>query len=433
MDTRTPTAACALGMSPVLVTDAGYHGTLAAVRAFGRAGIAVTVASPSPNALAATSRFAHRWVAAPPTESPRELLDWLDTFGRANPGYHLAITSDDLAWLVAHHLPDLQKRYLIYSPGAEVLRRVLDKKQLAEACAAVGIPYPLSYFPSHSGEVPTCAAAVGYPLLLKPRTQVLRRFHGKGIVINSAADLAGALDKYTRADGHHPDLLAERPELNAPIVQRYYQSAAENILSVAGFVDAEGELVALAARKVLQHPRRLGIGLCFEAMPLSDRVREQLAALCRHVGYFGVFEAEFIEDGGLLLLIDFNPRFYGQVQFDVDRRLNLPLLSYRAALGENTAELVRAARVAVGSDVQPRAYLHRIFFPLMLVGQRVTGRMSASDLRRWRAWRAGFGSAISYAVFAEDDVRPMHREGLNILKHLLRHPRSSARDFFLDS
>jgi predicted ATP-grasp superfamily ATP-dependent carboligase len=422
----------AIDTPPVLLMDASYHGSLAAVRAFGRAGISVTVAGPSPRALAARSRFARRWVQAPSMENPEELVSWLCAFGEANPNYHLAITSDDVAWLVAHHLPELSPWYRIYSAGGDVLRRVLDKRKLADACAAVGIPSPASRFPS-SDEPSTFAAEFQYPVLLKPRTQVLLHMHGKGLLVKSPDQLSTAFDAYSRGNRHHPYLLSRWPELGAPILQAYYPSAAENILSVAGFVDREGHMVALASRKVLQRPRRLGIGLCFESAPLRPEIRDALAALCRHVGYFGVFEAEFIEEDGEALLIDFNPRFYGQMQFEVDRGLNLPLLAYRAALGQGTKDLVGAAQVAVGSGMQSRAYMHRIFFSLMLVGQRITGRMNAREFRRWRAWRDSFGPAMSYAVLANDDVGPARTEWFAILRHIVLHPRSSFRELFLES
>ena len=46
-----------------------------------------------------------------------------------------------------------------------------------------------------------------------------------------------------------------------------------------------------------------------------------VARLCRGLGYFGAFEVEFLREGERRMVIDFNPRFYGQMAFDVKRGL----------------------------------------------------------------------------------------------------------------
>ena len=79
--------------------------------------------------------------------------------------------------------------------------------------------------------------------------------------------------------------------------------------------------------KVLQRPRRLGIGLCFASAAVPDDLRARATRLLDSLGYFGVFELEFIRSRGRYLLIDMNPRFYNQIQLDVTRGLDLPMLA----------------------------------------------------------------------------------------------------------
>jgi hypothetical protein len=80
-----------------------------------------------------------------------------------------------------------------------------------------------------------------------------------------------------------------------------------------------------AARKALPWPRRLGLGLCYEHAEVDPDAASKGLALCRRIGYHGAFEAELIRRAGGLLLIDFNPRFYGQMSFDIARGSPLPL------------------------------------------------------------------------------------------------------------
>ena len=66
---------------------------------------------------------------------------------------------------------------------------------------------------------------------------------------------------------------------NRPMVQAFYTEAAQNIFSLSGFVDRTGELfVARGAVKVLQRPRKLGIGLCFEEVPVDPELAEKVRA-----------------------------------------------------------------------------------------------------------------------------------------------------------
>ena len=50
-----------------------------------------------------------------------------------------------------------------------------------------------------------------------------------------------------------------------------------------------------------------------------------------------MFDVEFAIDGDQKLLIDFNPRFYNHMAFEVQRGLPLPWLAYLAATGQTEA------------------------------------------------------------------------------------------------
>jgi hypothetical protein len=50
--------------------------------------------------------------------------------------------------------------------------------------------------------------------------------------------------------------------------------------------------------------------------------------VCELSGYVGVFEAAFIRASTDPRLIDFNPRFFGQMRFDVVRGLPAPWRTY---------------------------------------------------------------------------------------------------------
>ena len=126
-----------------------------------------------------------------------------------------------------------------------------------------------------------------------------------------------------------------------PMLQRYHPEAMKKIYSLSGFRDMSGShIVMQAALKILQQPRHLGIGLCFEEAEVIPDLAQQTIRLCERIGYYGAFELEFIVAQGRMLLIDFNGRFYNQLAFDIARGMDLPGMVYAGATGA-TEELER--------------------------------------------------------------------------------------------
>ena len=187
------------------------------------------------------------------------------------------------------------------------------------------------------------------------------------------------------------------------MVQRYFPRAAESIYSITGFIDETGELFAArAAVKVFQRTRPVGLGLAFAAAPLDLELAGTVARLCRVLGYFGVFEVEFVRADGRRMVIDFNPRFYGQMAFDVARGLPLPLLAWHAARGDRRALAEGIAGARRAPDDGAAIYCHRFVFELALAAQRLSGSMTRAERDRWREW---YHRHRSRAVDASADAR----------------------------
>jgi predicted ATP-grasp superfamily ATP-dependent carboligase len=423
--------------APALLTDASYYGTLAAARCLGRAGIPVTVADADPLAPARWSRYVTRRERCPAIGvDPEGFVAWLVAFGAATPGHVLYPTSDAAAWVLSEHRERLARHFHMFQPPLAVLRRLLDKRELFAACAEVGIDAPVTHFPRDEAEAVALAERVGFPLLLKPTMQVLSRSQTKGMTAGGPDALVERYRAFCAGNAYHPTLSAQVAGVEQPIMQAYHPAAARGMYSIAGFADgARGahEVTALAATKVLQRPRKLGIGLCFEEAPVRPALRDALAALCQRVGYAGVFEAEFIEEDGRFLLVDFNPRFYSQMAFEVDRGLPLPLIAYEAALGRHDA--LAAARHALADAPavrRPRVYTHRLLLGLMTSAQQLSGRMGADEAAGWRRWYRAHRGRVSDAVRDRRDRGPAVADTARTALHYGRHPRAFVRSIVLD-
>ena len=413
---------------PILLTKAAYLGTLAAVRCLGAAGIPVTLADGNGLSPAAWSRYVSRRVNCPgPEEEPARFIEWLIEFGDRQPGHVLYPTSDDVAWLYARHREELSRHFALSVPGVDVVYRLLNKIRLRDAAARVGLRMPRTWIPNELCDFAAIGAEARFPVVVKPQTQVLFHPHAKGIPVHSAKELRGSYERFAAATTYHPVLLAYDPGVVRPTVQEYLAGQSENVYSLTGFIAEGGELFTVrASRKVLQQPRRLGVGLCFESAELKRDLVERVIALCREVGYHGVFEAEFIEDHGEPLLIDFNPRFYGQMAFDIARGLPQPLLAYDAALGRR-AQVGRRVQAACQADWTDRVYCRRFELKLLLVMWRLFRRMSQEDVNHWSAWLVAHGEDVVDGVFDAADRRPSKVEALHHLVGFARHPRAFLR------
>ena len=414
--------------SPALLTMAGYGGTLAAVRCLGRAGIAVTVASDRAGLPAAWSKWTARRVRCPDTRDAQRFVDWLLEFGSREPGHVLYPTSDDLALLFARHRAVLGTWFHLYQPPQAGVLAALDKASLAAAALKVGVETPITYFVQNDSDLQRVARDARFPLLIKPRTQVMFRTQNKGVRVQRREELGDAYRSYMRANTYLPALLAERPEIARPMLQEYHSEAEGNIRSVCGFVDETGDLFAArASRKVLQHPRRVGIGVCFEDAALDPGDARGIAGLCREIGYFGVFEAEFIRVGDRALLIDFNPRYYNQMAFEIARGLPLPLLAYAAAIGDRATLEGAVCEARATGGPHDAVCCHRSVFWTSILLQRVFGQASADDVRTWRRWYAAHHEHIVDVAFDRDDVLPGLMDVALRLRPALRHPRAFFR------
>jgi D-aspartate ligase len=434
LEVSEPQAPSAPASSPALLTMPGYGGTLAAVRCLGRAGIPVTVASDARLQPAAWSRWTSRRVRCPPPSDANRFMDWLLRFGEREPGHVLYPTSDDLAYLFAGLADDIRKCFLVYEPPVDTLLTLLDKKSLLFAARRAGIESALTWFPEDDAALERVARQARFPVLIKPRTQVLWPTLHKGTRVDRREDLAAAYSSYLRARRHSPALLAHRPDLARPMVQEYHSEAEEQIESVAGFIDAGGELfVARAANKLLQQPRRVGIGVCFEDTALEAPVGRAVAALCRDTGYFGVFEAEFIRSGDRRLLIDFNPRYYNQMAFEIARGLPLPLMVHAAARGDRPRLRAAVSAAQAADPGEARVYCHRSAAAIIIGAQRLSRRMDLGDVRRWREWYARHRGHAVDPVFDAEDVLPGLLATSGQLWQALRHPRAFVRSMVLNA
>lgn len=417
----------------VLLLGANYYGTLAAARAYGAKGIDVIMADESRSALCLSSRFVTERLTCPKVSDTSSFLRWLMEQGHAHGGsLVLYPTTDHLAWLFAAHRAELDQVFRIYHPDEEAIFGLLDKHRLSLAASAVGLELPFTLVAEPIEKLEQLARSMKFPILLKPRTQVFLRSGVKGVLVPSPGELKEKIAEFLRFTVYEDALRERHPEVSAPLLQEYLPAAETSVFSVSGFRTREGVLMARGAMKVLQRPRKLGIGLCFESRPLDSELLEKLSALCEKVGYFGTFEAEFIISGSRRLLIDFNPRFYSQMAFDQARGLDHALLAYYSARGQHAQVAKLLDQAQAWRSKGPEAYCHRGLLELVLGLQGASGRMTRAQVRHWRDWIVERRPHLIDATWSRDDPMPAVVDWALWLSRFAHHPRSFVVHYLLN-
>ena len=418
--------------APVLLANADYYGTLAATRALGQEQVPVYVASERILATAKWSRYATAILTCPPALEANRFLDWLCELGEREPGIVLYPTSDDTTFLYSLRSSELSRTFRMYQPSVDCVLHMLDKRRLYATAREVGFTIPETWFPETESEVDRISREVPMPLMIKPRTQVLSHTRSKGVIVAQRDRLVPMYRKFRRKNGHARALLDLVPDAAQPMVQSYRPEGASAVYTLAGFIERDTErFVARAATKVFQWPRRIGVGLCFEDAPLDRGVMDTVRRLARATGYFGLFEMELIRTASGLELIDFNPRLYNQLAFDIARGLPLPQIVCAAAC-KRLDEVARRLAEAQTCKNGPLAFCNTFGLGLMLRAQRVSGRMSREDAAAWRNWRLKYAGRVVSPAESRGDTWPQVVDMASQLYACMRNPVAFLRRIAFD-
>jgi predicted ATP-grasp superfamily ATP-dependent carboligase len=371
-------------------------------------------------------------LTCPAFEESSAWAEWLLRKARIGPSRAIYATSDAVSFALARHCNELSADFELYQPGLDTVMSILDKGRLLQNAQAIGIETPPTWFPQNSEEAAKIAKDLGEKVLIKPRSQLAQRTKTKGSVVESRGHRAQSIfDSYMKDLSTDNEFVQQNQV--TPLIQQYYPQAVENVYTLSGFREKiGGRVIMRAARKILQQPRSIGIGLCFEPVLVDPLLAHRTRLLCERIGYYGVFEVEYILAEGKAMLIDFNGRFYHEIALDIARGMELPALAYAAAT-RNQAEVTRLmAHGNSGKHDDVAGFCNHFVLATMVKMQRSLRTMSRKDAARWLDWSRGSHGTMIDAVKDPDDALPAFVDVVQYLLHSLRHPRAFVREYGLE-
>lgn len=371
------------GLEPPALVFGGDVTGLAVIRALGRSGVPVAVASSDKN-LARS-----RWYRPAPGEPIEELSDGrrVAEYLRILPFPRAVLipATDHWALALASLPASVADSYPATVAASQTLQIFIDKERFAAAAEEFDVPAPRTVHVTGVESLDAVADADLPGFFLKPRDSQLfaKCFGVKGLRLAARSDAAELVRK----------VASEQLEV---VLQEFIPGPPTAHVFLDGYVDRAGVMRAcLARRRLRMHPAEFGNSTLSVTIPLGDvsPALESLRRLFDGTGFVGFFDVEFKHDArdGRFKIFDVNPRPWWQLELAEASGLDLCLMAYRDALGFPVAS---APEYRVG-----RRWVHPLpDFRAWWAGRKGTGNAGGFPLRSW------IGGAN--ALFSRDDPMP---------------------------
>ncbi|QKY20116.1 carboxylate--amine ligase [Halolamina sp. CBA1230] len=199
---------------------------------------------------------------------------------------------------------------------------VLDKTRLYKRAEELDVPYPETYFPSET-DLDTAAEALGFPLVVKPA----RKREGEEAIGSNVVEVATGEELHDVLDA------ADAAGVEV-MLQEKVNIATGKDRSLASYVPAEGEPLAVVGNAAVRFPLEFGTSCLVETVDASE-IEARALSVIEDAGYHGISESEFVydQDREEYVLLDINTRPWKWISLPVSLGANLPYAAYADVVG----------------------------------------------------------------------------------------------------
>lgn len=301
----------------VLITDAIWRKSLAAIRALSAAGIEVSAGERTYLAPALYSRHvAHRHVYPSVEQDPDGFLNWITRVAGSRK-YDVLITPEESTSLfVARHISDISRHVRVPLSDHGTLSFVRNKFNLISHAQKQGIACPKTFMINTLSDIRSNINELSLPFVLKP-------------VIGSGGRGISYVDDKNISNIRFENILKE----HGPFMMQEYIPGGD-YFGVSVIFNARGQMrSAFVHKKIRQYPVTGGVSTCAVSVK-HPRLVEITEALLASLGWYGSANVEFKIDqrDSTPKLMEVNPRLWGSLQLAISSGINIPHLLYRLAL-----------------------------------------------------------------------------------------------------
>ena len=370
-----------------LVLDGTSGPALAVTRSLGRAGWETIT---QPQTRSARSRFASATYPVPtPTDSPQGFLDALDALLRSV-RVDVVVPCTDASVTLLRENEHLLRGAKILGGDRASTRRCLDKATALEAAEQAGFGVPSWLVPATPADAAAAMAAIGLPLVVKPRRSYTPRDGGLVQRRSRFVETPEQLDDALRACADDDSL---------PVVQSFVPGRSLALTAVI----REGTVLARVARETFSFlPIGGGTSVWKRTIAPDAPGVEAATRLLQTIGYDGLAEVEYqLGDDGEPRLMEVGVRVHGWIGLAVAAGVDVPAIAAASLLGD---DLPQALDYRVGVEMRwPAGELRRVAIaasrrPSLPPGQSRLGVVA----KAWPPWKPG----MRYDGIDLRDLRP---------------------------
>ena len=375
----------------VFLTDGVVRRTLAAARALGKEGVAVTCGEETGANLTFFSRYCHHKFKYPSSRKKREaFVAALVEYLAQNPHECLFPMEQDTLDVVLHHRAEFEAVTRLPFADNATYRVFRDKAQTLKLAEKIGIPHPKTVFPQDPVNLAEEVAGLKFPVVIKPRGN----WASRGVEV--AQDLAELEHLFAEVHAEFPFPLIQE---KIPPGEQYH---------VCCLMDENSKLTAVCTQfEPRHHPHFEGMGASTvqQSVDRPDLV-DLTVQLLQANNWYGVANSDIIIDprDGSPMLMEVNPRFWGPLQASLNSGVNFPYLLYKMARGEKVEPVLKHKVGIITRSFLPYDIMHFLSNP-----DRFKLEPSFFDF---------FGENVRFDILSRHDPLPVLGFGLTIGRYL---------------
>ena len=395
----------------VLLSNAGYLGTLDAARSLGKKDVKIIVADPQKWRLSNWSKYVTH-VSSPSMEDTEEFLVFLKRAAKKGIFTDILPSSDLMVWYLSSRFKELSKYFGIKLLNPSTMKIVLFKNVLYKFCERHEIDIPKTYFPNSYFDVSRISKEAKYPAIIKHSSSIGFKCKSKGILVFSTKEL---IKKYKKDEVMYDrnKIINEVPQVEWRIIQEYIPNALCNLYNVKGISMRKSKSISIiCGKKIRQEPPKLGISVC--AQPVENRkITNAVVKLLRALKYEGIFGVEMIYDerDKKCRIIDFNPRLTGTNALGTVNGFNISELWYEYI----SKGKVISNKVFNGNVMLIHLISDLLYLPGNLLHAPKKGRFFKELFKSY------FGLK-KFSVFSLDDPMPFVLDVAGTIYNKVKHP-----------
>ena len=232
--------------------------------------------------------------------------------------------NDEYVKFISENRDDLKRFFLFQISSADIIDKVIDKKEAESLALKNKLNVPKSFIPNNLSDLNFENRKMNFPLIIKPSDSFTKYFPGRRKVVNSQSELIHFYNNNNDFLGH-------------TVIQEVVGEGDGNIFQCQTYLNSNSKpLGSISVRKVRQYPPNFGIGSYVTSEINNDLIDLSLDFL-KKIKYKGPASLEFIfiPAEKKYVFVELNPRYPGHIIFCTQDGVNLPYITY-CDLTQNT-------------------------------------------------------------------------------------------------